>query len=326
VLDNYYVYRFCSPSRSQILTGRYAWHLGQQTEMNLNPMPGIACGISLEYAFMPKMLKEAGYATWALGKWHQGFLTDAYTPTLRGFDHYVGYYSGAEEHFTHEKLGYPAPSGATEKSGYWAYDLANSSGSDVRPCLPAVGNASATYSAYLYANETLRMLAAHDPATPLFVYLAWNNVHDPNEAPDEYVAKHPNIANMPRRQLAGMMSVLDDSLTAVIDGLKHKGMWDDTLLVISTDNGGNLGGSGRNWPLRGGKYTFWQGGVRGIGMVSGGDNVLPKAVRGSTWRGAVHQVTRPLHQTPRLTQPQPNPNARRRQPSPCPPPALRFPP
>ena len=287
-LDNYYVYRFCSPSRSQILTGRYAWHLGQQTEMNLNPMPGIACGIDLQYAFLPAMLKQAGYATWALGKWHQGFLTDAYTPTLRGFDSYLGYYSGAEEHFSHEKVGYPPQPG--HKGGYTAYDLANSSGPVVKPCLGAVGNASGTYSAFLYANETLRLLARHDPATPLFVYLAWNNVHDPNEAPPEYVAKHPHIANMPRRQLAGMMSALDDTLTAVIDGLKAKQMWDDTLLVVSTDNGGNLGGSGCNWPLRGGKYTWWQGGVRGVGMVGGGKNLLPDAVRGGTYGGAVHEV------------------------------------
>ena len=142
-LDNYYVYRFCSPSRSTFMTGRYPWHIGQQTEMNLNPMPGVACGINLEYAFLPQLLKEkANYTTWALGKWHLGFLKDAYTPTGRGFDKYLGYYSGAEEHFTHEKVGYPPPQGST--GGYTAYDLANSSGAEIQPCLGAVGNASAT--------------------------------------------------------------------------------------------------------------------------------------------------------------------------------------
>ena len=165
-LDRHYVHKFCSPSRSQILTGRYAWHLGQQTDMNLNPMPGVACGINLEYSFMPRLLKErAGYATWALGKWHQGFLTNAYTPTYRGFDTYLGYYSGAEEHFTHEKVGFPLPPGTNGSGGYTAYDLANNSGADVRPCLGAVGNASRTYSAFLYGNETLRLLAAHGATT-----------------------------------------------------------------------------------------------------------------------------------------------------------------
>ena len=64
-----------------------------------------------------------------------------------------------------------------------AYDLANNTGSKVQPCVAPVGNGTATYSAYLYGNETLRMLDAHDPNDPLYVYHAWNNVHDPNEAP-----------------------------------------------------------------------------------------------------------------------------------------------
>lgn len=65
-LTNYYVYRFCSPTRSTFMTGRYPWHIGQQTRMNLNPTPGIACGISLKYDFLPKMLKPLGYETWSV--------------------------------------------------------------------------------------------------------------------------------------------------------------------------------------------------------------------------------------------------------------------
>ena len=82
------------------------------------------------------MLKQKGYATWALGKWHLGFLTDQFTPTARGFDTYVGYYSRAEEHFTHEKAGL----------GLNVYDLTNNSGASLNPLLSMVGNASATYS------------------------------------------------------------------------------------------------------------------------------------------------------------------------------------
>ena len=89
--------------------------------MNLNPTPGIACGINLEYSFLSKVLKGVGYKTAAVGKWHLGFTTDEYTPTYRGFDDYLGYYSGAEEHFTHEKSGV----------GYTAFDLANNSGTSM---------------------------------------------------------------------------------------------------------------------------------------------------------------------------------------------------
>lgn len=68
-LENYYIYRFCSPSRSTFMTGRHPSHVGQQTEMNLNPTPGIACGINLQYQFIAEVLKRAGYRTHALGKW-----------------------------------------------------------------------------------------------------------------------------------------------------------------------------------------------------------------------------------------------------------------
>lgn len=277
-LSQYYVYRFCSPSRSTFLTGRYPWHIGQQTDMNLNPTPGIACGINKKYDFLAKVLKKAGYATHALGKWHLGYVTNEYTPTYRGFDHFLGYYSGAEEHFTHTKDG----------EDYTAYDLANNTGSQVSPCLAAVGNASSTYSSYLYGNETVRLLDLHDPTVPFFAYLAWNNVHDPDEAPENYLNKHKNIKDTGRRNLAAMMSALDDGIMSVVSKLKEKGMWEDTVFIFTTDNGGNLGGSGINYPLRGGKYTFWQGGCRAVGFVGGGDNLIPKSMRGATWDGKVH--------------------------------------
>jgi hypothetical protein len=87
----------------------------------------------------------------------------------------------------------------------------------------------------------------------LFIYLAWNNVHDPCEAPDNYLAVNSEIQNKARQSLAGMMSAIDDQLTAVVDGFKSAGLWDNTFLIFTTDNGGNLGGSGCNYPLRGGK-------------------------------------------------------------------------
>lgn len=275
-LSQYYVYRFCSPSRSTFMTGRYPWHIGQQTQMNLNPTPGIACGINKKYDFLPKVLKRAGYATHALGKWHLGYTTNEYTPTYRGFDTFLGYYSGAEEHFSHNKSG----------EDYTAFDLANNTGTDVQPCRNAVKDQ--TYSSYLYGNETVRLLDKHDPNVPFFAYLAWNNVHSPNEAPDQYMQMHSHIKDQPRRALAAMMSVLDDNILAVIDKLKEKDMWKDTIFIFTTDNGGNLGGSGVNYPLRGGKYTFWQGGTRAVGFVAGGDNFIPKARRGGSWDGRVH--------------------------------------
>eukprot|EP00756_Hemistasia_phaeocysticola_P017991 Hpha_TRINITY_DN15567_c0_g2::TRINITY_DN15567_c0_g2_i2::g.106567::m.106567/K01135/ARSB; arylsulfatase B len=281
-LNQYYVYRFCSPSRSTFQTGRYPWHIGQQTKMNLNPTPGIACGINLNYTFMAGVLKQAGYSTHALGKWHLGFQSNDYTPTYRGFDTFLGYYSGAEEHFTHGK------SGAWQ--GISFYDLANNTGKEIKPCLSAVGNATGAdggvYSSYLYGNETLRILNAHDPSTPLYLYLAWDNVHDPCQAPQNYIDINSDISNGGRRAFCAMMSALDDAVPTIIATLKEKKMWDNTIYVWTTDNGGNLMGDGINYPLRGGKYTFWQGGVRGNAFVTGG--MVPAALRGGSWDGRMH--------------------------------------
>jgi len=83
-----------------------------------------------------------------------------------------------------------------------------------------------------------------------------------------------------------MVSAVDDAFQLIVDKLKAKGMWDNTLLILSTDNGGNLGGSGINYPLRGGKYTFWQGGVRGLGFVAGG--LIPAHLSNTTWSGHMH--------------------------------------
>merc|ERR1712054_708487 len=99
--------------------------------------------------------------------------------------------------------------GNPDGSSFERYDLANNSGKEVRPCLSAVGNASSTYSSYLYGNETLRLLDAHDPSIPFFAYLAWNNVHGPNQAPDLYNDMHADIVDLGRRNLSAMMSALD---------------------------------------------------------------------------------------------------------------------
>ena len=83
-----------------MLAGRYAYHLGQQTQMNLNP-DGARCGIHTSYSMLPKLLKQRGYRSYMLGKWHQGFFRREYIPTERGFDRFIGFYTGGESHRTH---------------------------------------------------------------------------------------------------------------------------------------------------------------------------------------------------------------------------------
>jgi len=92
-LHDYATFKFCSPARSQFLAGRYAYHLGQQTTINLPgkkfPKP---CALPLQYDMMPAVLRKAGtgYVSRSYGKWHQGFLNESYTPVGRGFDSFFG--------------------------------------------------------------------------------------------------------------------------------------------------------------------------------------------------------------------------------------------
>jgi len=87
----------------------------------------------------------------------------------------------------------------------------------------------------------------------------------------------------------GMVSALDDAVGSVVSELKRQDMWDNTLLIFSTDNGGNIGEQGNNYPLRGGKFSFWEGGNRGVGFVhSESTSLLPKSVRGATYNGLMH--------------------------------------
>ncbi len=107
---------------------------------------------------------------------------------------------------------------------------------------------------------------------PFFIYLSFQAIHAPLEAPQSYVDKYKNsIPNERRRTKAAMMTITDDVIQDIVDTLKANGQWDNTLLIFSTDNGGPENGKyGSNWPLRGAKSSLWEGGVRGAAFINGG--------------------------------------------------------
>jgi arylsulfatase A-like enzyme len=102
------------------------------------------------------------------------------------------------------------------------------------------------------------------------------------------LAANADIKDTNRQRFAAMANSVDDSIRAIVDTLKANGMWENTVLIVHTDNGGNLGGGGNNYPLRGGKYTFWQGGVRGVAFIN--SPLLPASTHGLKWNGLSHAV------------------------------------
>ncbi|CAH3038820.1 unnamed protein product [Porites evermanni] len=255
ILNNYYVQHICTPTRSAIMTGRYPIHTGMQHSVIQISQP---YGLGLNETLLPQYLQKLGYATHAVGKWHLGFFQTDYTPTKRGFDSFFGYWGGKEDYWDHSNL---AISGQ---------------GLDFRNGTEAVKTEWGQYSTELFTEKAVDIIQTHDPSKPLFLYLPFQAVHSANfiqplQAPPSLIKKFSHIEDENRRIFAAMVSSLDQGVGKVVDALKASGLYNNSVIVFSTDNGGPAAGfdmnSACNFPLRGIKHTLWEGGVRGAGFM-----------------------------------------------------------
>ncbi len=265
MLEQYYVQDVCSPSRATFMTGRFPLHNTVNDWLKSNA----ATGLPLNETTMAQYFKGSGYKTHAIGKWHLGFYTWAHTPTFRGFDSFLGFYSGGEDYFTHIAGG--------------AYDMR----SDASPecgagCSKVLSSAQGRYSTTVFSEEAVRVVESHNASEPLFLYLAYQAVHAPSQVPDSY--KEPyvgKITDSHRQTFAGMLSCMDEGLGNVTAALARRGLDKNLIIVFTTDNGGPVkdtpGGDyvgSSNYPLRGGKHSIWEGGTRGTAVLWASPDML----------------------------------------------------
>jgi len=271
-LEQFHTQPMCTPTRAALLTGRYPYRYGLQTFVI--PSSG-TYGLDTTEQLLPQVLKEAGYATAIVGKWHLGHADPAYWPMQRGFDSHYGPLIGELDYFTHEQHGvvdWYDNNERKEEEGY---------------------------TTELLGRRAVELIDGHDPATPLFLYLTFNAPHTPYQAPQAYLDQYAHIADADRRAYAGSITAMDDQIGAVVDALERRGMRDNTLIVFHSDNGGTFNamfaGEGDmsereipcdNSPYRDGKGSFYEGGTRVCGLVNWPGHVK----EGITVDGLVHVV------------------------------------
>uniref|UniRef100_A0A7N8Y695 Arylsulfatase I-like n=1 Tax=Mastacembelus armatus TaxID=205130 RepID=A0A7N8Y695_9TELE len=247
-LENYYVQPICTPSRSQLITGRYQIHTGLQHSIIRPSQP--SC-LPSHVDTLPERLREAGYTTHMVGKWHLGFYRKACLPTRKGFDSFFGSLTGSVDYYSY---------GSCDGPGLCGYDLHDDE--DV-----AWGQ-EGKYSTMLFTQRARKILQSHSPRDrPLFLLLSLQAVHTPLQPPKSYIYPYHAMANVARRKFAAMVSTVDEAVRNITYALRKYGYYKNSVIIYSTDNGAQPFTGGSNWPLRGRKGTYWEGGVRGVAFV-----------------------------------------------------------
>ncbi|XP_054267267.1 arylsulfatase B-like [Macrosteles quadrilineatus] len=254
ILNRHYVQPTCTPTRASLMTGRHPIHTGQHWPYYSTQKSALP----LTEKILPEYLKELGYATHVVGKWHLGFYKREFTPLQRGFDSHLGYWGGSQSYYDH----------VHEEQTLVGYDMRRDD--------TVAWELSGQYATDLFSREAVRLIKEHPPNVPMFLLLNHLAVHAGNagkllEAPQEVVDRFRYIPDPNRRTYAAMMSKLDDSVGEVVEALGEKDMLRNSIVVFLSDNGapnlGHFNNWGSNYPWRGHKATLWEGGVRTPSVV-----------------------------------------------------------
>ena len=239
-LNQYYVQPVCSPTRGSLLSGKFPLHLGYDSVIHdTEPM-----GVPLDAVLLPQALEARGYSTHLLGKWHIGMFKPALLPINRGFSSAFGYLCGSTGYWNHGNT----ESFCDPDEPSFVLDLTNGTH-------PAIGEYGGrwnnTYETEMYSAALEEILDGRTNLTqPLFLYIAPNNVHTPLGAPEYYYRGFEGELNEGRRTFMATAAAMDAFVANVTGSLERRNLMEQATFVFTTDNGGNLRGSGNNWPLR----------------------------------------------------------------------------
>ena len=309
-LDRHHTYLWCSPSRRSFLTGRYPGTsiTGIQAPQCSNMLP-------LQFTILPEKLAAAGYESHFLGKGHLGWQTEDHLMVNRNFSSHVGYLGGGESyrwggtygspekledvtHFDMWQDKEPAPRTVIEQleysTNFYAAQAVQRIEAWARTQKASRRKSSAASAASAVHDEARDEAAAGANQPPMWLHMSFQAVHGGpwrQDVPAQDALPAINSTSHCLDPAYGSATrALDDAVSNITNALKAAGMWDTTLMLVTSDNGGDCGlpshgnvsgqpGSASNHPLLGRKCTAFEGGTRVAAFASGG--LLPPAVRGT---------------------------------------------
>lgn len=236
----------CTPTRAGLISGRYQQRFGLELPLGARDDQDWERGLSPTGRSLPQLLKNSGYRTALIGKWHLGWKNE-FSPTAHGFDTFFGFKSGYVDYYQHT-TGDDAPANA---------DLFEND----RPVeVPG-------YMTDLITDRSVRFIEENG-GRPFFIEVAYNAAHWPYQRPNEPStardkARHLGPFDEPTNTRADYVSILehaDNGIGRILAALDKSGLRRNTIVIFTNDNGGEW--LSRNAPLFHHKGSVWEGGIR----------------------------------------------------------------